>query len=185
MQSSLRWAFLLPSKKFNPPSKGGFLHFGVSMAIGRPTEYNTDVADSICARIADGESLRSICRCSDMPSMSMVMRWLGVHQYFREQYARAREAQAESMFEEMLEIADDGSNDWVERTGKDGETGDKVVDHEHVSRSKLRVDTRKWMLARMAPKKYGDATNIKLSGDAENPLSVLLTEISGNTLKPK
>ena len=73
------------------------------------------------------------------------------------------------MFEEMLEIADDGSNDWMERTGKDGETGDKVVDHEHVSRSKLRVDTRKWMLARMAPKKYGDATNIKLSGDAENP----------------
>lgn len=179
MQSSLRWAFLLPSKKFNPPSKGGFLHVGVSMTIGRPTEYNTDVADSICARIADGESLRSICRCSDMPSMSMVMRWLGVHQYFREQYARAREEQADKIFDELLEIADDGRNDWIEK-----EQG-SVVDHEHVSRSKLRIDTRKWMLARMAPKKYGDATNIKLSGDSENPLNVLLSEISGNTLKPK
>jgi len=155
------------------------------MAGGRPTDYSTDLANEICARIAEGESLRSICRCEGMPNIRSVMRWLGIHPEFSQQYARAREAQAESMFEEMLEIADDGSNDWMERTGKDGETGDKVVDHEHVSRSKLRVDTRKWMLARMAPKKYGDATNIKLSGDAENPLSVLLTEISGNTLKPK
>ena len=155
------------------------------MAGGRPTDYSADLANEICARIAEGESLRSICRCEGMPNIRSVMRWLGIHPEFSQQYARAREAQAESMFEEMLEIADDGSNDWMERTGKDGETGDKVVDHEHVSRSKLRVDTRKWMLARMAPKKYGDATNIKLSGDAENPLSVLLTEISGNTLKPK
>lgn len=155
------------------------------MAGGRPTDYSTDLANEICARIAEGESLRSICRCEGMPNIRSVMRWLGIHPEFSQQYARAREAQAESMFEEMLEIADDGSNDWMERTGKDGETGDKVVDHEHVSRSKLRVDTRKWMLARMAPKKYGDATNIKLSGDAENPLSLLLTEISGNTLKPK
>jgi len=155
------------------------------MAGGRPTDYSTDLANEICARIAEGESLRSICRCEGMPNIRSVMRWLGIHPEFSQQYARAREAQAESMFEEMLEIADDGSNDWVERTSKDGETGDKVVDHEHVSRSKLRVDTRKWMLARMAPKKYGDATNIKLSGDAENPLSLLLTEISGNTLKPK
>ncbi len=155
------------------------------MAGGRPTDYSTDLADEICARIAEGESLRSICRCEGMPNIRSVMRWLGIHPEFSQQYARAREAQAESMFEEMLEIADDGSNDWMERTGKDGETGDKVVDHEHVSRSKLRVDTRKWMLARMAPKKYGDATNIKLSGDAENPVAVLLSEISGNTLKPK
>jgi hypothetical protein len=176
---------LLSGKKFNPPSQGGFLHLEPDMAGGRPTDYSTDLANEICARIAEGESLRSICRCDGMPNIRSVMRWLGIHSEFSQQYARAREAQAESMFEEMLEIADDGSNDWMERTGKDGETGDKVVDHEHVSRSKLRVDTRKWMLARMAPKKYGDATNIKLSGDAENPLSVLLTEISGNTLKPK
>lgn len=155
------------------------------MAGGRPTDYNTDLANEICARIAEGESLRSICRCEGMPNIRSVMRWLGIHPEFSQQYARAREAQAESMFEEMLEIADDGSNDWMERTGKDGETGDTVVDHEHVSRSKLRIDTRKWMLARMAPKKYGDSTNLKLSGDAENPLSLLLGEISGTTLKPK
>lgn len=147
--------------------------------MGRPTDYSDDLAGVICGRLADGESLRSICRGEGMPSVSMVMRWLGANDQFREQYARAREVQAESMFEEMLEIADDGRNDWVEK-----EQGN-AVDHEHVSRSKLRVDTRKWMLARMAPKKYGDATNIKLSGDAENPLNLLVKEISGATLKPK
>jgi len=147
--------------------------------MGRPTDYSDDLAGVICGRLADGESLRSICRGEGMPSVSMVMRWLGANDQFREQYARAREVQAESMFEEMLEIADDGRNDWVEK-----EQG-SAVDHEHVSRSKRRVDTRKWMLARMAPKKYGDATNIKLSGDAENPLNVLVKEISGATLKPK
>lgn len=157
------------------------------MAGGRPTDYTSELANEICARIADGESLRSICRDREekMPSIRSVMRWLGLYEEFRQQYAHAREVQAESMFEEMLEIADDGSNDWMERTGKDGETGDKVVDHEHVSRSKLRVDTRKWVLARMAPKKYGDATNLKVSGDAASPLTVLLGEISGATLKPK
>ena len=155
------------------------------MAGGRPTDYSTDLANEICARIADGESLRAICRDEGMPDPSTVRRWLASRDDFHIQYARAREEQAEAIFEEMLEIADDGSNDWMERSGKDGETGDTVVDHEHVSRSKLRIDTRKWMLARMAPKKYGDATNIKLSGDSENPLNVLLSEISGNTLKPK
>lgn len=146
---------------------------------GRPSEYTQEMADKICARIADGESLRAICRDDGMPQIRSVMRWLAAHPEFSQQYARAREEQADKIFDELLEIADDSRNDWIEK-----EQG-SVVDHEHVSRSKLRVDTRKWMLARMAPKKYGDATNIKLSGDAENPLSVLLTEISGNTLKPK
>ena len=178
MQSSLRWAFLLPSKKFNPPSKGGFLHLEPDMA-GRTSEYTQEMADKICARIADGESLRAICRDDGMPQIRSVMRWLAAHPEFSQQYARAREEQADKIFDELLEIADDGRNDWIEK-----EQG-SVVDHEHVSRSKLRIDTRKWMLARMAPKKYGDATNIKLSGDSENPLNVLLSEISGNTLKPK
>ncbi len=170
---------MLSGKKFNPPSQGGFLHLEPDMAGGRPTDYSTDLANEICARIAEGESLRSICRCEGMPNIRSVMRWLAAHPEFSQQYARAREEQADKIFDELLEIADDGRNDWIEK-----EQG-SVVDHEHVSRSKLRIDTRKWMLARMAPKKYGDATNIKLSGDSENPLNVLLSEISGNTLKPK
>jgi hypothetical protein len=75
---------------------------------------------------------------------------------------------AERMAEEILDIADDGSNDWIERE-QDGRTV-IVADHEHIQRSKLRVDARKWLMAKMLPKKYGDRTTI--AGDPENPVAV-------------
>ena len=106
--------------------------------------------DTIMARLAAGESLRSILRSDGMPTMTSVMRWLAEDKALREQYARAREVQAETLFDEILDIADDGSNDWIE-TDKG-----RILDHEHVQRSKLRIDARKWMAAKMAPKKYGD-----------------------------
>lgn len=60
------------------------------------------------------------------------------------------------MAEEILEIADDGTNDWMMRQGENGVALEPIVDHEHISRSKLRVDARKWLMAKMQPKKYGD-----------------------------
>lgn len=90
-----------------------------------------------------------------MPSKTSVFRWLNDQPSFRDQYARAREAQAEHWADEILEIADDGSNDWMERRLKDGAT-ETVIDHEHVTRSRLRVDSRKWLMSKLAPKKYGD-----------------------------
>lgn len=88
-----------------------------------------------------------------MPSVTTVMRWLGEESAadFREQYARARELQADKLAEEILAIADDGSND----TYKD-EDGLPRVDHDHIARSRLRVDSRKWLAGKLAPKKYGD-----------------------------
>ncbi|RYE96052.1 MAG: terminase small subunit protein, partial [Oxalobacteraceae bacterium] len=76
--------------------------------------YSEEIADKICDGLADARSLRSICCDPDMPSQSTVFRWLGDDRYlaFREQYARAREAQADALFDEMLDIADDGTNDW-------------------------------------------------------------------------
>jgi hypothetical protein len=90
-----------------------------------------------------------------------VFRWLGDDRYakFREQYARAREAQADAIFDEILDIADDGSNDWMERRREDGSV-DEVVNHEHIQRSKLRVDARKWMAGKLAPKKYGEKVQL-------------------------
>ena len=93
-----------------------------------------------------------------MPHLATVMRWLGANKEFREQYARARELQAEFIFDQMAEIADDGTNDWMASNAPDCE-GYKF-NSEHVSRSKLRIDTRKWMLAKMAPRKYGDKQQI-------------------------
>ena len=85
-----------------------------------------------------------------------------------QRYARAREAQMDRWAEEIIEIADEGSNDWMDRQ-QGGETS-RVVDHEHVHRSRLRVDAPKWLMAKLAPKRYGDKTVI--SGDGGAPLVI-------------
>jgi hypothetical protein len=127
------------------------------------TTYSDTIAATICEQLAGGKSLREICRDESMPAQSTVFKWLAEQESFSVQYARAREAQAEFMADEILEISDDGSNDWMERQNGDGEPI-KVVDHEHISRSKLRVDSRKWLLSKMLPKRYGDKITQEHSG---------------------
>lgn len=139
------------------------------MPAGRPSAFNDDIASVICERIADGESVRAICADDDMPSKSMVFRWLAAHQEFRDQYARAKEAQLEHMADELLDIADDGTNDWMERKNADG-TVSEVLNGEHIQRSRLRVDSRKWLLSKLVPKKYGD--KIQHAGHDGGPLKV-------------
>ncbi|OWT68078.1 MULTISPECIES: terminase small subunit protein [unclassified Achromobacter] len=130
------------------------------MPAGRESTFTQEIGDTICARLADGESLRRICQDEDMPDKSTVMRWLAQDENLRDQYARAREAQADRLAEEILEIADDGRND----TYTD-EDGNERTNQEVVARSRLRVDARKWLASKMAPKKYGD--KVELSGTGE------------------
>ena len=124
---------------------------------GRPSLYTDALAAEICRRLAEGETLRSVCRDKAMPDKATILRWLADKKKadFREQYVYAREMQADALFDEALEIADDASGDWTE--DKDGK---KVVDHENIQRSRLRVDTRKWAAGKMAPKKYGDKLDL-------------------------
>ena len=138
--------------------------------MGRPSSYTLQLVDEICAKLAEGNSMRSVCREKDMPSMATVFRWLREKPEFQEQYARAKEESADALFDEIQDIADDGSNDWMERLDKEGENNGWQLNGEHVQRSKLRVDTRKWMMAKMKPKKYGDKTI--LAGDKDNPVQV-------------
>lgn len=140
---------------------------------GRPSSFTQDVADEICTRIAAGESLRGICRDDNLPDAATVFRWLASNDEklngFREQYARARDIQADALVDEILEISDDATNDWMERNGKDDEG--YQLNGEHVQRSRLRVDSRKWFASKVAPKKYGD--KLALGGDeALGPVSV-------------
>lgn len=127
--------------------------------------YSDEIADKICDALADARSLRSICCDPDMPSQSTVFRWLADERYtsFRERYARAREAQADAIFDEILDIADDGSNDWMERRREDGSV-DEVFNHEHVQRSKLRIEARRWMAGKLRPKVYGEKIEHEHSG---------------------
>ncbi|MGP2520470.1 DNA packaging protein [Pantoea ananatis] len=123
---------------------------------GRPSDYTEELAETICLRLAEGESLRSVCRDDGMPCKKTVLRWISRMPEFRAQYVRAKEEGAEAIAEEMFDIADDGTNDWMEKLDKDGEAVGYQLNGEHVQRSKLRIDTRKWYLSKIMPKKYGD-----------------------------
>ena len=88
---------------------------------GRPSLYTEALAAKICQRLAEGETLRSVCRDEAMPSKTTLLRWLADERNvdFRDQYAHAREMQADALFDEALEIADDASGDWaVDKDGK-------------------------------------------------------------------
>ena len=135
--------------------------------IGRPTDYTNEIADLICERLSNGESLRSICSLENMPNKSTVFKWLNIHEEFNDQYARAREEQAETLADEIIAIADDGLNDsYVD------ENGNKRTDQDVIARSRLRVEARKWVASKLKPKKYGD--KLELAGDPKNPLSPIL-----------
>ncbi len=137
--------------------------------MGRPTSFSQDIADAICERLASPESLRSICDDDDMPSKTTVLRWLRQNEEFRAQYARAREDQADAFADEILDISDDGRRDYTQ-----DEEGNLAVDHDHIQRSKLRVETRKWLMGKMAPKKYGD--RLQLANDPDDPIGTLTDE---------
>jgi hypothetical protein len=132
-------------------------------ARGRPTAYTEELSDEICARLAEGQTLSSICRREGMPSERTVRSWaLDLGHPFAPRYARAREVGYHKMADDLLDIVDDGTNDFVVRE-RDGERI-TVVDHEHIQRSRLRADTRKWLLSKALPKLYGDRIDMKHSG---------------------
>jgi hypothetical protein len=122
---------------------------------GRPSDYSAEIADTICNRLAGGESLRAICADDGMPDRATVSRWLARYEEFRGLYWFARECQAECLVDEILEIARDSSRDYVKKVGVDGKVT-WVADREHIVRCGLRIDTLKWTAARMAPRKYGN-----------------------------
>lgn len=137
--------------------------------LGRPTDYNEAIADLICERIADGESLRAICREDAMPSKASVFRWLSIHSTFSDQYARARAEQAETYADELTAIADEQEYEKVE---VDGVPVAVKFDSVAVARNRLRIDTRKWVASKLKPKKYGDKVAHELTGENGGPIQV-------------
>lgn len=136
-----------------------------SPTVGRPSDYNADIAAEVCARLVEGESLRKICKDDDMPAISTVFKWLAAHDEFVEQYALARDSQADTLADEIIDIADDGKRDYTV-----DEDGHAVVDHDHIARSRLRVDARKWIAAKLKPKKYGDRIHQEVTGKDGAPI---------------
>jgi hypothetical protein len=131
---------------------------------GRPKIYSPKIAARICVEISTTtKSLRTICKEAGMPAVGTVLTWLREDTNgFLAQYARAKEEQADMMVEEIIEIADDGTNDFMKiYKGDDSYT---VENKEWTSRSKVRVDARKWIASKLKPKKYGDKLDVTTDG---------------------
>lgn len=122
--------------------------------VGRPSDYDPELCARILELISDGVSLRKICLNDWAPHRVTVFRWIQAHSDFRSQYARAREAQAEKWADEIIDLADEA---------------------EDAQKARLQVDTRKWVLSKLLPKKYGERTTVEHASDPENPLTVLVS----------
>lgn len=134
---------------------------------GRPTVYTPEVARHICRELADGRSLRSICDDEGMPDRSTVYDWLDADTHgFPDQYARARARQADTFLDEIIEIADDNTRDVQEFEIVPG-VKSTSVDYEVIARSKQRIDSRKWFMSKVAPKKYGDSKAIDVTSGGD------------------
>lgn len=144
------------------------------MSAGRPSTYTQETVDEICGRLIVGESLRSICRDEKMPGLRTVFGWLELHEEFRSKYAHARELQAELQVDEMAEIADDGTNDWMEHKNADGEVIGWKINGEALARSKLRLEQRRWFAEKLLPKKYG--AKLAIGGASDLPPIKTLTD---------
>lgn len=136
------------------------------MLKGRPTKYSEDITLEICEEIANGRSLRSIVKAEHMPAQSTIFKWLSEHKIFSEQYARAREAQADVYADEITSIADECEDDAAK-----------------VAKARLQIDSRKWLASKLKPKKYGDSILNKHADADGNKLNFasILDALDGRT----
>lgn len=135
---------------------------------GRPSLYSQALADRVCKAVAEGQTLRQVCRTLELPE-STVRGWaLSEEHPFFAQYARARELGLWSMADDMVLISDDAEDDWKERINQKGE---KYIAYErdNVRRSHLRVESRKWLMAKLLPA-FKDKVSVE--GSPEKPIQV-------------
>lgn len=151
---------------------------GAKAARGRPSKYSPELARQICLRIAAGESTRAIAKDESMPSEATIRAWaVDDLEGFSAQYTRAIQIRAIGWSEEIVDISDDGANDtYIDNNGN------ARTDHDVIARSRLRVDTRKWMLSKMLPKVYGDKVDLNHGVKPEDPLASLIQRIAGTGL---
>lgn len=141
---------------------------------GRPTKYNEKIAALICDRVASHAwGLMRLCKeYDDLPDKDTINLWRSKHPEFSVQYAQAKLKQADLLADECLEIADDASCDV-----KYDKDGNEMINAEFVARSRLRIDTRKWLASKLLPKQYGNEARKEDSKESE--ASVLEKIITG------
>lgn len=124
----------------------------INKKIGRPSIYTQELADEICAKIAsNGKGIQLLCaENAHWPSKDTIFEWLKKYSDFSDQYVQAKQLQIETFIDDILEIADDASQDLVTN-----EHGNLVSNNVSIARARLRIDTRKWLASKLVPKIYG------------------------------
>lgn len=139
--------------------------------IGRPTEYSPEIADLICDLISNSnKSLATVCKDERIKlNPSTIYNWLNNNKAFLDKYACAKDCQADFLAEEIIEIADDNSSDIIITSNSEGDTIERE-NHEFISRSRVRIDARKWVASKLKPKKYGDKLDVGLTIDTDKEI---------------
>jgi len=136
---------------------------------GRPTDYTQELADTMCAELSQGRSLRSVCQDDGMPSGKTFFSWLRTYPEFLKQYEAAKQESADAMAEDTLFIADtplEGEEITIKPDGSK-----EVKKSDMLGHRRLQVDTRKWLMSKMKPKKYGDKLDMTTNGkDLPTPI---------------
>lgn len=140
---------------------------------GRPTTYTKETGDKICALMKTGKTLRAICRDEDdLPDPAVIRGWAARDESgFYSQYAHARDIGLDTMSEELLEISDDERGDLSD---------DGKWSHANVQRARLRVDTRKWYLSKLAPKRYGEKLDVQHGGKVDGEITVKIVQFGND-----
>jgi hypothetical protein len=133
--------------------------------LGRPTDYTPELAEQICDAIAtNAMGLTRLSKKYDwFPDKDTIFQWRRKHKDFADRYAKAKQDQVEALVDEIIEISDDSSQDVLIN-----DNGNVVANTEFIQRSRLRIDTRKWLASKLVPKLYGD--RVQHAGDADQPI---------------
>jgi hypothetical protein len=138
--------------------------------MARPSEYSQDKGIQICARLAEGEPLTAICRDDGSPDVATVYRWLLANSEFCEMYTRAREDQADTLADQIIAIADTPLHGIKTKTDSDGNV--ETTEGDMIEHRRLQVDARKWIAAKLKPRKYGEKVEQTHVGDKDRPIVV-------------
>jgi terminase small subunit-like protein len=143
--------------------------------------WTPELEELILDGLMSGRTLTDICRDPDMPNIRSVHNWRTQdREGFAARYKRARDIGCETIADEMMDIADDRSGDWIVRTHKDGTT-EAILDPERISRARMRLDARRWRLSKMQPRTYGDRPDLKAEHDSIDPWAELLKSVDGKS----
>ena len=144
-----------------------------TVSTGRPKSYSEEIANYICEQLMYGRSLTSICREPKMPSMPTIYSWLrrtskNFNEDFFNSYLMSRKFQADTLADQVIDIADDGSNDTYVKINTETGEAETIVNYDNIQRSRLRIKARQWAAAHLLPRKY--AARMQLAGKDDQAL---------------